>query len=169
MQENRMKRLPLLLILVGSYTCFAQEPTPAKEPTMAETKAWIEAEGPAIMQSVQISRAGTFRSAVSDLVLHDCILSWNTSHNLHADVPLKDLDTGGLLVSSSTFMGSAPTWSLRIKTRSSVGPTINGWDRSRQAMVDVISESVRNQEDGNRLAAAIRRAAILCGAPASPF
>jgi hypothetical protein len=140
-------------------------------PTLAETKHWIESEGPSIMRSTEVSRVGVIESSVRDLLLDadQCVLSWTTNNNLKARIPLKDVDTGGFLVESNTFLDSAPTFSLRIKTRASVGATMQGWYRGRQQLVDVLSANVKTQNDGERLANAIRRAAVLCGAPASAF
>jgi hypothetical protein len=175
-----MKIWPLSLSMATCFSIVFGAQTPTTGPSLAETKTWIETEGPAIMQSMEISSAGTLRSKADQVFLNTdkCELSWTTEVGwdgkppttvLHARIPLKDLDTGGFLVTSSTFLNSKPVFSLRIKTRASVGPTMTGWYQSKEQLVASLSQSVRNKEDGERLAAALRAAAILCGAPASPF
>jgi hypothetical protein len=167
-----MKTLSIVAGWLVGFTMVASGatgPQNSEGPSIAETKAWIESEGPAIMTSTEISRAGIIKSSVTALKLDDCVLSWNASNNLTARIPLKDVDTGGLLVDSSTFMGSDPVFSMRITTRASVGRTMTGWEYGRSALVDSLREHVRNREDGERLKKAIIHAAILCGAPASPF
>jgi len=161
----------LFVLLAVGFVLDAQEAP--REPTLAETKAWIESEGPAVLKTIHLSSVGPIYSSVSDLVMIDCHLSWKNESKIIVNVPLKDLDVGGVILTPSALSTAGDeNLMLRLKTRSSIGPTISKVDmgkKGKQDLVDTVVESVRTQGDGNRLVAAIRRAAILCGAPASPF
>jgi hypothetical protein len=83
---------------------------------------------------------------------------------------MKSLDVGGTILVADPSTGPAPSYSLRIQARAVLGAVItildpSGPDRHTQ----VASADVRGQEDGQRVANAIKRAGVLCGAPAGPF
>jgi hypothetical protein len=142
----------------------------AAAPSIEETKAWIESEGPRIMDTTTHTRLGEFKSSVSNLRFDtsSCRITWTMSNGLRASVPMADLDTGGLVVSAGTLF-DAQTHTFTIKTRATVGPTIDGWYESKPKKVSEIAVDVVNQVDGDRLANAFKHAAILCGAPQSAF
>ena len=158
------------------FACLFGVALVAQEPTLAETTAWLEAEGPGLMQSTTIDRdLGAIKKSTTMLHLQSCTLSWTGTSSIGAGpvhqtafkVPLKDLDTGGFVVMPAGDR-------LQVKTRATVGSTMTGpplgppqpgWN----GLVDRVFVPVQNADAAGRLLNAIRRAAVLCGAPASVF
>src|SRR5262249_34090626 len=138
-------------------------------PTLAETAAWLETDGQALMHGgrTQLDRRYSIltesTSKYREVKVKDCTLSWaedysfsltapgqpekkeNTSSVVH--IALKDLDTGGLAVQSDTFMSDRPVYTVFIGTRAAVGATIvrNGEEGSKKYATASIY--VRNQGD----------------------
>lgn len=173
------------------------QPPPANTippgPTMAETKAWLESEALPMVGGSEITqdRSGTvtrMSDKLANLSVQDCRLAFDmdtmfsigsasyqrppVTGTYHIIVPLKDLDIAGVKTAAAApaARGDVTYPRLRIKTRAAAGKTIKttGGSKGEEAS-DGISFFVRNDDDGERVAKAIRRAAILCGAPPSPF
>jgi hypothetical protein len=163
-------------------------------PTVAETKAWLELEAVPILQldesktdrtvGIRTTRSYhasavsyeacklsiTFKSGIEFVDTSGRIKPKATpaTPNLIA-MNMKDLDVGGVLVHASTDYSVEPTYSLRFGARLSLGPTVLVGPTGEQRKIQTHEAGVRNQEDGQRLANAVKRAGILCGAPAGPF
>lgn len=168
--ETYLARVPnRRLVMASLMTTFLCVCSHAHAQTLAGTKAWIESQGPLILGSPTGTRPGSQPSSVHDLVLdaETCVASWGTSSGLLARVPLRDLDTRGVVLRNSEQF-SVPMVLLQLRTAAEAGPTILGWNMGKQQQVDSIEMEVRNRDDGEQLAAAFRRAAVLCGA-APPF
>ena len=168
----------VLAALLTPATTYADD----AEATMADTKAWLEGEGMALMRGLSSQdnrRLGVFmlvNYSVSDLHVDNCVISWTDHFDTRLQVPssepeikkntsrvqlqLKDLDTGGIGVRMTTVLSDVAIPIVQIPLRTQA-ITTNGTNGA--------SIHVRSTEDGERVASAVRRAAILCGAQISPF
>jgi hypothetical protein len=153
---------------------------------LAETKAWLEDEGLTLMHSVT-SRTDrstglqqTTDARVTTLTLNDCQLAWQTVAEITTTlgagerrarsvvdvaVPLKSLDLGSIQVHIVTSQNGDATIVVSMETTITAGATVayaaQGGPPSRVAQAGIL---VQTAADGDRLAAAIRTAAALCGA-----
>jgi hypothetical protein len=171
---------PVIIFFLG---CFAMLPMAQQSmaqatqsgdtgPSLTETVAWIEAEGPGIMQggTKQIKRGDTIMMIfnmnwrASEVSVKNCTLSWVTVLEIE----------GGLLTKPDPKVTTVTKTSVPLKvilnTRAAIGPTITdeqeGKPRTKRARVGI---TVTDTVGGERLAKAFRRAAVLCGASLSPF
>lgn len=181
------------IVLAVAATCSiiatvgAQNSGNAKQPTLAETVSWLMTEAPPILtytQGPRPGRPGMSRRWIHDLRIVDCRMGWEDSHALNVNattgkaekvnaseyrVPLGDLDVAGIHL--RTFApddyvivefgprSSKPGIPYRVTSPVPV---------QRSDTARFVGFAVRSSDDGKRVAAAIKRAAILCGAPASP-
>jgi hypothetical protein len=190
--------IALLSAAIGSSTgaqgAVTSQPTPEGKdngPTLAETAAWLETDGQALMHGgrIQLDRRYSILSVSTykyrEVKVKDCTLSWTVDYSFLLKTPgkpdkktnaswvvriiLKDLDTGGLAVQSDTRLSDEPVYTVRIGTRAAVGATIVLREGEKAEKKSAAFIYVHDQGDGQRLVNAIKRAAILCGAPAGPF
>lgn len=147
-----------------------------QEPTLEETKAWLESEG--ARDLVGASKLGRSSSEVrlTEVKLDSCTLRYIVESNgdrWRAAVPLKDLDIGSITLEPENDLY---TLRVQLKTRVAAGETIT-WTpvtTTKRTDVNVIKTDndfifVMSSNHGDRVARAVRRAALLCGAPAPPF
>jgi hypothetical protein len=192
-----MNRIGMALLLVamigpgasGQDTAAAG----AGEPTLAATGHWLSTDGVRLL----VSRREKFIAGrdndlnvrlVLEIGVRDCHLIWTdldsvrTRHTFGTskfftrstyDAPLNELDVGGV---TTNMYGDDTTFTVRLPTRSSAGKPIRvvsspleRGDTTTVYQQNVATLPVDNQHDGERVANAIKRAAVLCGAPASPF
>jgi hypothetical protein len=174
-------RASILAIMIFSVGLHAQ--SAEKKPTLAETKAWLEQEAVPMLRAYG-SRLGAFNVLTSEdhqvtrLQLDACRLAIADSsvHKVNDDVqvyrdtllvPLKDLDVGSIEVKQFQIMTDKPMTIITMHTRASIGKTIMAKPSGKSDQV--ASMYVGDPQDGERIVTALKRAAILCGAPASPF
>jgi hypothetical protein len=160
-------------------------------PTMAETKSWLETEAPTFLRTGGTKldkRYGILtveHHGATDVRLDSCALSWTSwstfelksqlgdktdSSSRRTAVPLKDLDLNGFTVLTDSLLTSAKQF-VHMRTRAAVGKTIttsdnNGAPRNNEEIANLY---VTGPDEAARIITAIKRGAILCGAPASPF
>jgi hypothetical protein len=146
----------------------------SQEPNIAETKAWLESEGASFLYGVAHFAGGvTVQFNFADVALDNCVLSWTAleqtdegkPEKTRISVPLKDVDTGGIEVRPGDEVFSD---FVSVRTRKSVGPTISVKPADKPASTDS-NAMMFVKADGQRVVNAVRRAALLCGAPASAF
>lgn len=164
-------------------------------PSMTETAAWLQSEAPALMRSFSTHLDPKYHilsstvNAASDVHLSNCVLEFAMTDTFrietpsspaktqvssyHTAIPLKEIEVGGVAVEDLflEMLMTEPTQILRIRLRAtSKGPQITQWrDGEDKKSMTVTTIDVHNRADGERVGAAIKRAAVLCGAPASPF
>ena len=166
----------------------AQIPTKTKQPTMAETVAWLTTDAAPLLtytRGPQPGRPGLSRRSIHDLRIVDCRMGWEDSNalNLNAStgqaekvntstyrVPLGDLDVAGIHLRTFpqdkyVIVEFGPRQSKpAIPYRVTSPPTLQSSDSARR-----VGFAARSADDGQRVVAALKRAAVLCGAPASPL
>jgi hypothetical protein len=155
-----------------------------KQPTMAETVAWLTTDAAPLLtytSGPKPGRPGPSRRSIHDLRIVDCRMGWEDSNalNLNASTgkaekvntstyraPLGDLDVAGIHL--RTFpqdkyvivefgpRQSKPAIPYRITSPAPQSP-----DSTRR-----VGFAARSADDGKRVVAALKRAAVLCGAPA---
>jgi hypothetical protein len=148
-------------------------PQAASGPSLAETKAWLETDATALLggSGSQHERGESPRRekhVLSALALDNCVLSWTDTWDwtaygqsqhrvLEKRVPLKDLDVNYTksAFDEQTDANDRLFW-VALKTNAAAG-----------AVGTVIP--VMDAAAGDRVATAIRRATVLCGAKASTF
>ncbi len=160
-------------------------------PTLGETKAWLEIESVPMMHATDLGDGNiqatiTAKYSVTSLKLDDCKLVFvvkseitnkflgrpDTIRSIDTQftVPLKDVDTGGVVPDATAMFGPEPLDEVRIPLRADRGKTIQ---TTRRDGPPGLSNStvifVRNKVDATRIATAIRRAAVLCGSATSVF
>jgi hypothetical protein len=180
--------IPVISASVWSMSVHAQEPT------MSQVKTWLETESPRLLQSqhTKLDRRYNILSVSerknSNIKVEQCILSIKTTESFKiisslrnqesksewtSYIPLKDLDVGSITVRKVEFdsFSDSPMQLLELKTLASIGKTIiqKNPERIEPSASAGWSSFVMNEHDGLRVAKAIKRAAILCGAPESPF
>lgn len=164
----------------------------AQAPSMAETKRWVEVEGRQMLNALSTHTNGaelvTSRYRPVDLRFDGCNLvasfvdttiarsvgaPWDTVSQLFAfRVPLAKVDVGALISRDAGEVSSdrVPLQHVVLKLRTDevvdMEASLNGVPAKGNRVASLV---VRSKEDGDRLANALRRAATLCGAPASPF
>jgi hypothetical protein len=169
-----------LLTFLGS-TAMAQS-----GPTIGETKAWLETEGKALFGGSTASRIGGMTvysdSWVTDVQLNECTLALTQAGTFVIEpkpkhdtttyvitIPLKDLDVNGIAIEPATDLIFGSAFFLRVPTTAAAGKTIR---RTGERAPEVLSSLVMtfdHERSASRIAAAVRRAAMLCGAKAEPF
>lgn len=160
----------------------------ATGPTMAQTKAWLESEGVRLV-SVRYydpTSTGSLSSFQGHgLELDGCTLAWNTADTLIVTgvfgktlisdarliVPLARLDVGGVVADErpASKTRSSGSYSVRMRVMADAGKAIRQVGERQSFESDRATMQVAGREDAARLAKAIRRAAVLCGAAASPY
>jgi hypothetical protein len=212
-RRDLIAHIALLIAVLASLNCGqSREPekpaatahpagavVPAKPndgPTLADTKAWLESDGAAMLHSYRrrddrrFSMIEVTTDDASDVQLTDCVLSWKHTTNFKIlgappgvkngflssavyRVPLKDVDVAGVLVQSDSSRRDKPVSVVEIKTRAGAGATIAvepvGKSAKKTEPARAVQIHVLNHDDGERVMKAVRRAAALCGAPTSPF
>lgn len=163
--------------------------------TLAETKAWVESELPVVLSGTEILSLGsdppmivTTNYRAANPKLESCSLSWSVRFDVVARsvttstqssgtgneivvLPLKEIDTDGLNVESAKVGPTEkPMHHLSLRTKEGARQRIRRLDAIRGTVRSVagLSVFVRGQTEGERFANVIRRAAVLCDAPASP-
>lgn len=176
----------LVALFVTSPTLASAQ---AKGPSLAETRAWLEREAPALLVGTAYDAVGSIASTMdswtTSISIVDCRMTVRGGRFFELDrsqrkgdttetvveIPLKDLDVNGVVVlqdATGDPRHPDPNQRLRLRTSAQAGATIrdSGWkDQPRTQAVFIASHAV----DANRVAAAVRWAAILCGAVAGPF
>jgi hypothetical protein len=171
-------------VFVASVGVIDQQPS-----VLAETKAWLEGEGLTLMHSVtsRTDRTTGLRQTtdarITTLTLNDCRLAWQTMAEItttlgdgerraqsvvDVTVPLNDLDLRGIQVHTVPSLNGDATIAVSMETRVAAGATVAY--ASQGGPTSWITEAgilVQTAADGDRLAAAIRTAATLCGAVSS--
>lgn len=163
---------------------------PDSGPTLSQTKQWLEEEAMMFLHasgSLQIGQSvrSTNGWMTTDLRLTECKLKWKqhswfdmsgrgpTSRDSSAywsEVPLKDLEVRSVRVEDQKVVTAEPVQFIIVPTRQAVGETIKTWrDGKQPSSSGVANMFASSRENGQRVVNAIRRAAILCGAPNSPF
>ena len=154
---------------------------------MAETVAWLTTDAAPLLtytSGPKPGRPGLSRRSIRDLRIVDCRMGWEDSNalNLNAStgqaekvntstyrVPLGDLDVAGIHVRTFpqdkyVIVEFGPRQSKpAIPYRVTSPPTLQSSDSARR-----VGFPVRSADDGQRVVAALKRAAVLCGAPAVP-
>ena len=169
-------------------------PDPGPGPTMAETKAWLESDGVAFMSGATelIQFPGSSILTVmtkeeQNLKLENCSLTWvghiTTKTTVPGkpdeidnsvttyEMPMKDVDVAGVQVVPRGPANDPSGFNVNVPIRAALGPTItykSSRDNEPKKQAGAGFE-VRTEADGGRIAAAIKRAAILCGAPKGSF
>jgi hypothetical protein len=166
----------------------AQNSAKTKQPTMAETVAWLTIEAVPLLtytSGPKPGRPGPSRRSIHDLRIADCRMGWEDSNalNLNASTgqpekvnttvyraPLGDLDVAGIHVTTIAQANyvivefgprqSRPAIPYRITSPAPMQSS----DSTRR-----LGFPARSADDGSRVVAALKRAAVLCGAPAAPF
>src|SRR5436190_20641699 len=134
--------------------------TAQREPTLAETAAWLESDARPLL----VLPDNPVKQ--SELHLRDCVLSWTITiqRPSHVTVPLKDLDPRAIVVARDSGM-----WAVGLHARHETGQPIQYTRGTGRKTAADISLYVRNADDRQRVANALQRAAVLCGAPVSAF
>ena len=165
----RLLAIPVALVVSAGVATLAQEPS------MIETKAWLETEAPSMM-SAQVGFTGgaVAKVTVSGITLNDCVLSWTERYTGAMEdqntvaLPLRAVDTGGVLARLKDDTLPRSDY-VEVPVRKATGQTVT---RSRPGKSAETSESVMmlatDAIAAGRVANAVRRAATLCGAT-SPF
>jgi hypothetical protein len=170
----------------------AAQESASTEPTLEATKAWLESDGQRLMRNSGKTRftrrgvANLISHTAKDVRLEGCVLSFvedteTTTRSGEGDsttrsssvvrIPLKDLDTGEIVPAldrlwTRHFPG-LKIHAVHVATRASVGATIMIETGNVQRTWRDARIPVRNLEDGELVARAVRRGARLCGAPTS--
>jgi hypothetical protein len=147
---------------------------------MQETVTWLTTEAPPMfIVDVPVRSGGitqTYRD-VHGLTIADCRMSWadslamlalgreiHTAGSSHLAL-LGDLDYGGIHVQP----GIDNSWLIQIGPRLDKPPI---QVTTAKGKIDTIRTAIlpaRNENDGKRVVEALKRAAVLCGAPVSAF
>ena len=164
----------------------AQNSTKTKQPTMAETVAWLTTDASPLLTYTsppKPGRPGSSRRSIRNLRIADCRMGWedNNALNLNASTgqpektntsvyraPLGDLDVAGIHVrpmpqADYVIVEFGPRQSKPSIQYQITSPAVQGSDSTRR-----VGFPARSAADGQRVVAALKRAAVLCGAPASP-
>jgi hypothetical protein len=165
----------------------AQNSTKTKQPTMAETVAWLTTDAAPLLtytSGPKPGRPGRSRRSIHNLRIADCRMGWEDSNalNLNASTgqaervntatyraPLGDLDVAGIHVRTFApedyvIVEFGPRQSKpAIPYRVTSPPALQGSDSTRR-----VGFAARSADDGKRVVAALKRAVVLCGAPAPP-
>jgi|SRR6185436_2589233 len=159
-------------------------------PTMEETKTWLESEGRALMRARGIQqdrprlRVSTGEEHVDTLTLTDCRLTWHALRTIETitvtargsvttgaanwtDVrlDLQDLNPSSSGVQPETLFTDAPIYAVRLVIRDPRTATSTASiDNGNPQVLPAVIVRAQTAEDGQRIANAIKRAAVLCGA-----
>jgi hypothetical protein len=177
----------VLLVLLSAQGAGAQEPT------LAETTRWLEVDGKALMKATgsKLDRRYNILTVIEheviDLKLEECNLHvvsrWHSEvtspvggqvddKRLHMVVPMKSVDIGGFTIVDLTVLSETPVQLVSMRLQSSEGAAVRSWTEGREgeeSMSDGGQIFVRGRPEGERIINALRRAAVLCGAPRAVF
>lgn len=167
-----MKRVAFALLVVATMPPM----TLAQGPSMAETKRWLERDAPSLMRMTARSEGPvvtqTIKQQVTKVGIDTCVMRWDrvdtvvTAGRMDASVhhyrmALRNIDVGSLLVQETARWGE-PVAYVRLRPRVGV-------EGGRARPEEDVPLYVSSKADGERVAAAVKQAALLCGAPKSPF
>jgi hypothetical protein len=155
-------------------------------PTLAETKAWLEREIPEMSSDYIVSTSERgFRSATRyetySVSLSDCRLTLHQAFQVGdsprdvstTTVTLKDVDVGALMPVEvrplTGWTSNKPEIDVRLRAITGRGEAFTYEADGELKPTAIAGVHVREQDMALRMAKALRRAAILCGAPNQPF
>lgn len=164
----------------------AQAKADSSGPSLAETVRWLMSEAPPMLVSRHEEYAGRGHtdltsSRVDSLRVEACALSWVSIDTLirympisplraftreSIVVPLGSVDVRGVAV--ETYARDT-TYRVRVPARATAGRVIRHHSEQGDTLMTLATLPVETSESGTRVAMALKRAALLCGAPASPF
>jgi len=182
-----MKQIVLAAVATVSIIAVAnaQNSAKPKPPTMAETVAWLTTDAAPLLtytSGPKPGRPGSSRRSIRNLRIADCRMGWedNNALNLNAStgqaektntsvyrLALGDLDVGGIHVrpmapADYVIVEFGPRQSKPSIQYQITSPAVQGSDSTRR-----VGFPARSAADGQRVVEALKRAAVLCGAPAS--
>lgn len=162
-------------------------------PTMQETKAWLERDATPMLFALEmrLDRSSAILSGFThhphDVTLSDCTLRWVSTDSMFVKssvgstekvfentdvVPLAKVDLNSVRPAElgADISRDEPVQYVRIRANASQGRALQQISAAGVASdAEEVWLYVRNLEYGERIAAAIRRAALLCGAARSAF
>ena len=182
-----MKQIVLAAVATFSIVAGAdaQNATKTKQPTMAETVAWLTTDAAPLLtytSGPKPGRPGPSRRSIHGLRIANCQMGWEDRNALNINAstgqpekvnittyqaPLGDLDVAGIHVTTVAqadyvIVEFGPRQSKpAIPYRVTSPPVMQRSDSTRR-----LGFAARTAADGARVVEALKRAAVLCGAPA---
>ena len=177
MKAIRILGFVLTVHLFGTTYAFSQSIS-AEEPSMKETSDWIETNLPIFWLSKRVYSKHTIYYTVSEVTVKNCILTYQHGSGYAAGefavrygamIPLKEIDLKSVKVSD--FI--QPRVTFQAASGKPFRSTILATDSKKPLLPSAHTEqwefTLNDSESAKRIARALTRAAILCGAKESPF
>jgi len=129
--------------------------------SLEDLKKWFESDATAIMQDPSVQRIGAYSAGVKDVRLTVCDLTWTAEDASSVRVHLKSINPESLQLQTSKLLEVRTIISLEMIVLEHGEPVtvVRGIAFSEMTGLSVLG---RNQDDGQRLLAAVKRAAGLC-------